>query len=36
VIRKVTGKTAKPIEIVGAIFGLEEGSLAQCKVIKLE
>ena len=36
VIRKVTGKTAKPIEIVGAIFGLKEGFLAQCKVIKLE
>jgi radical SAM family uncharacterized protein/radical SAM-linked protein len=36
VIRKATGRTAKPIEIVGAILGLEEESLAQCKVIKLE
>lgn len=36
VIRKATGRTAKPIEIVGAILGLEEESLAQCKVIKRE
>jgi len=36
VIRKAVGRTAKPIEIVGAILGLEEESLAQCKVVKLE
>jgi radical SAM family uncharacterized protein/radical SAM-linked protein len=36
VLRRVTGRTAKPIEIVGAIFGLEREPLAQLKVIKLE
>jgi radical SAM family uncharacterized protein/radical SAM-linked protein len=36
VLRRVTGRTAKPIEIVGAIFGWEGESLAQLKVIKLE
>jgi radical SAM-linked protein len=36
VLRRVTGRTAKPTEIVGAIFGLEGEPLAQCKVIKLE
>ena len=36
VLRKVTGRTAKPIEIVGAILGLEGEPLAQCKVVKLE
>ena len=36
VLRKVMGRTAKPIEIVGAILGLEGELLAQCKVIKLE
>jgi hypothetical protein len=36
VIRRAMGRTAKPIEIVGAILGLEEEPLAQCKVIKLE
>jgi len=36
VIRKAMGRTAKPIEIVGAILGLEEEPLAQCKVIKLK
>jgi hypothetical protein len=36
VLRKATGRTAKPIEIVGAILGLEGEPLAQCKVIKLE
>jgi len=36
VLRRVTGRTAKPIEIVGAVLGLEGEPLAQCKVIKLE
>jgi radical SAM-linked protein len=36
VLRKGTGRTAKPTEIVEAILGLEKEALAQCKVIKLE
>ncbi len=36
VLRKAMGRTAKPIEIVGAILGLGGEPLAQCKVIKLE
>jgi radical SAM family uncharacterized protein/radical SAM-linked protein len=36
VLRKAMGRTAKPIEIVGAVLGLEGEPLAQCKVIKLE
>jgi radical SAM family uncharacterized protein/radical SAM-linked protein len=36
VLRKVTGRTAKPIEIVGAVLDLEGELLAQCKVVKLE
>ena len=36
VLRKVTGRTAKPIEIVGAILGLEGEPLVQLKVIKME
>jgi radical SAM-linked protein len=36
VVRRMTGRTAKPIEIIGAILGLEGEPLAQCKVIKLE
>jgi len=36
VLRRVTGRTAKPTEIVGAILGLEGEPLAQVKVIKLE
>jgi len=36
VLRKGTGRTAKPAEIVGAILGLEKEALAQCKIIKLE
>jgi radical SAM-linked protein len=36
VIRRVTGRTAKPIEIVGAVLGLDREPLIQCKVIKLE
>ena len=35
ILRKAKGRTAKPIEIVGAILGLEGEPLAQCKVIKL-
>ncbi|HUL37830.1 MAG TPA: TIGR03960 family B12-binding radical SAM protein [Thermodesulfobacteriota bacterium] len=36
VLRKMPGRTAKPIEIIGAVLGLEGEPLAQCKVIKLE
>jgi radical SAM family uncharacterized protein/radical SAM-linked protein len=36
VLRKATGRTAKPIEIVGAVLGLDREPLTQCKVIKLE
>ena len=36
VLRKMTGRTAKPIEIIGAVLGLEGEPLTQCKVIKLE
>jgi radical SAM family uncharacterized protein/radical SAM-linked protein len=36
VLRRATGRTAKPIEIVGAVLGLDREPLAQCKVIKLE
>jgi radical SAM-linked protein len=36
VLRKVMRRTAKPIEIIGAVLGLEAEPLAQCKVIKLE
>ena len=36
VLRKMLGRTAKPIEIIGAVLGLEGEPLAQCKVIKLE
>jgi radical SAM family uncharacterized protein/radical SAM-linked protein len=36
VLQKTKGRTAKPIEIVGAILGLEGEPLAQCKVIKME
>jgi hypothetical protein len=36
ILRNVGGRRAKPSEIVGAIMGLAEESLAQCKVIKLE
>jgi radical SAM family uncharacterized protein/radical SAM-linked protein len=36
VLRKAMGRTAKPIEIIGAILGLEGEPLAQCKVIKVE
>ena len=36
ILRRVEGRTAKPLEIVGAILGLEGEALSQCKVIKLE
>jgi radical SAM family uncharacterized protein/radical SAM-linked protein len=36
VLRKATGRTAKPIEIVGAVLGLERDPLSQVKVVKLE
>jgi radical SAM family uncharacterized protein/radical SAM-linked protein len=36
VLRRATGRTAKPIEIVGAVLGLDREPLIQCKVIKLE
>ncbi|HVP77789.1 MAG TPA: TIGR03936 family radical SAM-associated protein, partial [Thermodesulfobacteriota bacterium] len=36
ILRRPTGRTAKPIEIVGAVLGLDKDPLAQCKVIKLE
>ena len=35
-IRRTVGRTAKPIEIIGAVLGLDREPLAQCKVIKLE
>jgi len=36
VLRKATGRTAKPIEIVGAVLGLDREPLIQCKVIKMK
>ena len=36
VLRRATGRTAKPIEIVGAVLGLDREPLIQLKVIKLE
>jgi radical SAM-linked protein len=36
VLRRVMGRTAKPIEIVGAVLGLSGEPLVQCKIIKLE
>jgi radical SAM family uncharacterized protein/radical SAM-linked protein len=36
VLRRVTGRTAKPIEIVGAVLGLDREPLAQLKVVKME
>jgi radical SAM family uncharacterized protein/radical SAM-linked protein len=36
VLRRATGRTAKPIEIVGAVLELDQEPLAQCKVVKLE
>ena len=35
VLRKATGRTAKPTEIVGAVLGLDRESLTQLKVIKM-
>ena len=36
VLRKATGRTAKPTEIVGAVLGLDREPLTQLKVIKME
>jgi radical SAM-linked protein len=36
VLRRTGGRTAKPIEIVGAVLGLEGEPLAQLKVVKME
>jgi radical SAM-linked protein len=36
VLRRTTGRTAKPIEIVGAVLGLDLEPLAQLKVVKME
>ena len=36
VLRKGMGRTAKPTEIIGAMLGLQEDSLAQCKPVKIE
>jgi hypothetical protein len=36
ILRRGMGRSAKPMEILGATLGLGEESLAQCKVIKLE
>jgi radical SAM-linked protein len=36
VLRNGRGRTAKPTEIIGAILGLKEETLAQCKIVKLE
>ena len=36
VLQEGLGRTAKPSEILGAILGLGEEALAQCKVVKME
>jgi radical SAM-linked protein len=36
VLRRATGRTAKPIEIVGAVLGLDREPLSQVKVVKME
>jgi radical SAM-linked protein len=36
VLRNGMGRTAKPTEIIGAVLGLKEEFLAQCRIIKLE
>jgi radical SAM family uncharacterized protein/radical SAM-linked protein len=36
VLRRAIGRTAKPIEIVGAVLGLAGEPLTQCKVVKME
>jgi radical SAM-linked protein len=36
VLRHGMGRTAKPTEIIGAVLGLKEEILAQCKIVKLE
>jgi hypothetical protein len=35
-LRRTNGRTAKPVEIVGAVLDLEGEPLAQLKVVKLE
>jgi radical SAM family uncharacterized protein/radical SAM-linked protein len=36
ILRKTAGRTAKPTEIVGAVFGLKGEPLTQLKVVKME
>ena len=36
VLLDVLGRTAKPLEIVGAILGLGKDSVSQCDVVKIE
>lgn len=36
VLRSVGGKTAKPLEALEALLGLEKESLARCRILKLE
>jgi radical SAM family uncharacterized protein/radical SAM-linked protein len=36
ILRRTNGRTAKPLEIVGVVLGLEGETLTQCKVTKLE
>jgi radical SAM-linked protein len=36
VLRNGMGRTAKPTEIMGAILGLKEEIVAQCRIVKLE
>jgi radical SAM-linked protein len=36
VLRSLSGKTAKPNEVVEALLGIQGETLAQCKIIKLE
>jgi radical SAM-linked protein len=35
-LRRTNGRTAKPVEIVGAVLGLEGAPLAQLKVVKMQ
>ena len=36
ILRRVEGRTAKPLEILRAILGMEGESLSRCEVVKLE
>jgi radical SAM family uncharacterized protein/radical SAM-linked protein len=36
ILRKGIGRTAKPMEIAGAILGLEGDILSQCRIVKIE